>query len=503
MNDTSRSERAPYGEIFGGLIKRHPLMFNAVLVVSIIALTATAAMLVSDILSSSSDDPSEVSFGIPSFYAPAGSDMGSDGRKETASENSGRDVKVAAAEIPKTASEGSDASGLAGSAITSPGKTDSPKSIGEPSTGKISVPTLKASGTAAAKATSKPVSDGSSSSSMKKKHKSSKSSSKGTAIAAPAAIAAMNASAADIAPQSNFNLSNNQSINQSNLISDLNETDMPEDLPDSVNIDAASNASANMTSNVSIDNSFLITSDVYLDNLSIISSDISPMSSDSSSAASDNSFIASDNLSVSSENFTTILDVNDLGMSELGIVPEEDSSQAFNMTELAPADNETSDLEIGESASVGENAMAELPIPSLNSIGDQSLQGEMTSDFNEPAGIPEAIAPSPAIQDDVEKSIDQSDSQAEGQAQQEDQISEKRRKSPTVSSNRDRRAAALDRRVAASNRSSSKSPSKSQDEDDNKISNRSRSANSPKKSTATARTPRTNPARSTRDRSRN
>jgi hypothetical protein len=192
MKDVDESEKTPYGLIYDSLIKRHPMMFNAVLVMSLVTLTATAAFLVFDILSSGSNNcPAEL-FGVSSFLNPLKGEQIENPAMALANNSALKDAEMPQSSLNRSGTEKNSLSDDDSKTKADIKGLDNP-SLNNTSLSKKSISSRQPAG--AVKSTSKPLIDDSAKSAKKKKHRSSKSSNQETkGIASSSIVAGRNSS---------------------------------------------------------------------------------------------------------------------------------------------------------------------------------------------------------------------------------------------------------------------------------------------------------------------
>lgn len=253
MKDLDEPGKTPYGLIYDSLIKRHSIMLNALLVISIIALTAATAFLISDILSfNSNDSPAEL-FSAFSFLNPLESEPVKNPVMAIADNSSLKDARMS--QSPLNRSEG----GKKALANDNPEMQTDPKSLKNSSLSRASISTRQLSGTI--KAQSKPLNDDSPKPSKKKKHKSSSESSlQGTKVGAPASILAGITTPTPSQSRDPINLSDNLSMNLSpfepeiNAMEGHNNLSSQNNLYSTYDIDLESAANSSVESNITDEN---------------------------------------------------------------------------------------------------------------------------------------------------------------------------------------------------------------------------------------------------------
>jgi hypothetical protein len=228
-------------------------MLNALLVISIIALTTATAFLISDILSfNSNNSPAEL-FSVFSFLNPLESEPVKNPVMAIADNSSLKDAKMP--QSPLNRSE----EGKRALADDIPETQTDPKSLKNSSLSRASISTRQLSGTI--KAQSKPLSNDSPKPSKKKKHKSSSESSlQGTKVDAPASILAGITAPTPSQSRDPINLSDNLSMNLSPFGPEINAMEGPNNLSSQNNlsstydIDLESAANSSVESNITDEN---------------------------------------------------------------------------------------------------------------------------------------------------------------------------------------------------------------------------------------------------------
>lgn len=214
MKDLDESEKTPYGLIYSSLMKRHPMMFNAALAISLIALTAATVFLISDILSYNSDNtPAGLSSAF-SFLSPLKGEQIENPIKapinDTPSKDEGRQLSpLNRSETEKRNTTDDDAS-MAQSNI----KGLKNSSLNGTSLSKASISSPQAS--EAQKAKSPQFGDSSGKSSKKKKHTSSNNGKEAINGGTTSSVAALNNSSELNQSQGGIIESNSTSMNLSN-----------------------------------------------------------------------------------------------------------------------------------------------------------------------------------------------------------------------------------------------------------------------------------------------
>jgi hypothetical protein len=442
MKDVAGSRRTPGGPVGYNLVERHSRMFNVVLVLTLIALFAFAAFLMSDILSFKSNASYEEPFSVLSFLDSKERKMTMKDQQEDAiklADKGGDREPVRVLENATADNSSSEGIGMSPSSLNS-------------SLNNASTLTRQTAGTAVA--IIKPSSRDSHKSDKKKKHSSSNSSSKNDIQvnrdgASPSTTAVENRSQLNQS-QSRINQSSNVSLNPSALAPKINATEIPSylSLPEDTGISSVSsgNSSANpdALSQLDMNSNVLFTPD-ELDN------DLAPVA-----------------------NF----------------------SARLNVSELSLADNGTSNLDADATIGPEDDVPIE-PLPELSQASGTARDGEGIGNYSLDDGIllPGDISSEPQYPEhstttDRNWPVDNPEEPAQFAIPQADgfENSELDFAEPT-----------------GEVISADKSSSRWQDAENNRINNRDKRdkpAKSPKRPTPPARPARTRPVRPARDNSR-
>lgn len=420
-------------------------MFNGMLVISLIALTAAAAFLVSDILSfNSNNSPTEL-FSVFSFLNPLESEPVKNPVMAMADNSSLKD-----AGMPQSPLNRSDEEKRALADDDIPETQTDPKSLKNSSLSQASISTRQLSGTI--KAQSKPLSDDSPKPSTKKKHKSSsKSSLQGTKVGASASILAGKTAPTLSQSRDRVNLSNDGSQNYASTEGiqsqgDINLSDKP-------------------------------------------SMSLSPFESEINMMEGPNNLSSQNNLS---------------STYDIDLESAANSSAESNVSEFGPADNEASNRKVDSAISQGEeaeivplypvsnptnsissddtddngdlgDASLNNVIPSEDSFEPQHLQSDMTDGAKEPASIAETLTSTPLSGPEEDETVDSDSSETQKESSTQE-----------------------DSRVVPSSKFSSKSQNAKKDQ----INKRSKTARGPKRTAPSAKPAKTRPTRPSRDRDR-
>ena len=320
MKEMAGSSSPPCGLTCGNVIKGHSTAFNVMLLLVLISLVAFAAVLISDILSFKSNASNEVSFSVFSFLNSKEGKVAMKDRQGDAANLADQGKDSEPVSILENATANNTSREDVGKNSGTVGSTNS-------SLINKSTPTLQTARTAV---TISKLSDSEpNKSSRKKKHSSSKNSIQANrdGVSSPS-TAAENQSQLNQS-HSDITLSNNLSQNLSASATKLNSTLIPANLSHPEDTDNSSVFSSNNSASTDISSQLAANSTVI--------SDSSALDGDSAQAAS--------------------------------------SSPELNAGELGPANNGTSDLDIGDSMrpedepQVEPSLQAELPLQELNPVG--------------------------------------------------------------------------------------------------------------------------------------
>lgn len=375
MKDVAGSGKTPYGPVCGDLARGHSKMFSVVLVLTLIALVAFAAFLVSDIMSNGIAIKEQQDGAID--LANQGKDQEPARLESAAASNSSREG-IGAPLSPLNGSEAAKGFLVGGDV----GKRPNPTARANSSSNNASTLTGQTAGTAVA--IIMPSGSDSHRSDKNKKHSSSKNNiqiKKDIQVnrgASPSSTAAENQSLINQS-QNHANLSINMSLTQLESHVDLNSTDQS-----SMDLSSQSQSSINISSNRSLNLSASEPKMNASDNPSYSSH---PEGNDISFGRSSVNFSANsfaDSVVDSSANSSTNPDalsqldtnsaiISDSNASNADLAPAVDFSAKLNISELSSADGETSNLDVNaaggmeEEVQVEPKVQVELPIQELNS----------------------------------------------------------------------------------------------------------------------------------------
>ncbi len=363
MKDVAGSGKIPYGPVCGDLAERPSKMFNVILVLTLIALVAFAAFLISDILSFKSNASYEESFSVFSFLNSKESETAMMDRQEDAIKladpGRGREPAIvlenAAASnssredigTPLSSLNGSEAAkgSLAGDDNTgNTGKRLDPTARANSSQNNASTLTSQTAGRAVA--IINPSDSNSHKSDKKKKHSSSKNNIQANRDdASPSSTAVENLSQLN---QSQLN----QSQNHVNLSINMSLT-QPESHMD---LSSQSQSRINLSSNLSM-------------NLSASAPKINATEIPSYLSRSKDTNISS----ISSGNNSTAISTS--SALDADLTPVADFSAESNVGELSPEDNGTSNLDAGATIGPKDEVQIE-PLPELSQASSAARDGE-------------------------------------------------------------------------------------------------------------------------------